>query len=135
MSELPKWAEDEINSITDSSFRLEDEWEGTGYFLDIDQNSRLVDINFYERLPNGKHIVTARVSDLLRMDEFKKGIVYTYRLRVMKASISDRLAEYLRKNFNLSIDGVYRFELHSLEPLEDVSYVGGREVEEGEMES
>ncbi|MFN4337041.1 MAG: hypothetical protein ACK4FV_05625 [Candidatus Nitrosocaldus sp.] len=125
MSELPKWAEDEINSITDSSFRLEDEWEGTGYFLDIDYNARLVDINFYERLPNGKHIVTARVNDLLRMDEFRKGIVYTYRLKVLKASISDRLVEYLRKNFNLNIDGVYRFELHSLEPLEDVSYEGG----------
>ncbi len=124
MSELPKWAEDEINSITDSSFKIEGEWEGTGYFLDIDGKERLVDINFYEKLPNGKHIITARVSNALNMDEFRKGIVYTYRLRILKASISDRLAEYLRKNFNLNMDGVYRFELYSLEPLEDVGYEG-----------
>ncbi|MCS6767961.1 MAG: hypothetical protein RMJ59_05470 [Candidatus Nitrosocaldus sp.] len=134
MSELPKWAEDEINSITDSSFRLEQEWEGTGYFLDIDGDGRLVDINFYERLPNGKHIITARVSDTLDIDGFRKGIVYTYRVRVLKAPISDRLAEYLKSNFNLHMDGVYRFELYSLEPLEDVGYEGrsGEGGEEGE---
>lgn len=133
VSELPKWAEDEINSITDSSFRQDGEWEGTGYFLDIDTSSRLVDINFYERLPNGKHIITARVSDGLNMSEFRKGIVYTYRIRVLKASISERLAGYLKENFNLHMDGVYRFELYGLEPLDDVGCEGAG-MTEGEEE-
>jgi len=121
MSELPKWAEDEINSISDESFRLDDSWVGTGYFLDIDKSNRVVDINFYERLPIGKYIITARVSDSIDMDALKKGIVYTYKIRVFKAPLSERLTKFLKENFNLDMDGVYRFELESLEPLEDVS--------------
>jgi hypothetical protein len=121
MNELPKWAEDEINSIRDESFRLEDSWVGTGYFLDIDKSSRVVDINFYERLPIGKYIITARVSDSIDMDALKKGIVYTYKIRVFKAPLSERLTKFLKENFNLDMDGAYRFELESLEPLEDVS--------------
>ncbi len=124
MSELPKWAEDEINSIRDESFRLDDSWVGTGYFLDIDKSNRVVDINFYERLPIGKYIITARVSDSIDMDALKKGIVYTYKIRVFKAPLSERLTKFLKENFNLDMDGVYRFELESLEPLEDVSSSG-----------
>ncbi len=121
MSELPKWAEDEINSIRDESFRLEYTWEGTGYFLDIDKGSRSVDINFYEQLPIGKYIVTARVMDSIDINELRKGVVYTFRVRVLKAPLSERLARFLKEKFNLDIGGAYRFELESLEPLEDVS--------------
>ncbi len=121
MSELPKWAEDEINSIRDDSFRVEYTWEGTGYFLDIDKSNRSVDINFYEQLPTGKYIITARVMDNIDIEELRKGIVYAFKVRILKTPLSERLTRFLKENFNLDMDGVYRFELESLEPLEDVS--------------
>ncbi len=130
MKEMPAWAETEINSIKDESFVLEDRWEGTGYFLDIDKSNRLVDINFYEKLPIGKYIITARVKSSIDMDHLRKGIVYTYRINVLKAGLSDRLSKFLKENFNIDMNAVYRFELESLEPLEDVTTESIAEEEE-----
>ncbi|RMF29436.1 MAG: hypothetical protein D6752_06015 [Candidatus Nitrosothermus koennekii] len=118
--ELPKWAEDEINSITEESFKVVDRWEGTGYFLDIDEKNRRVDIQFYEKLPIGKHIITVEVPEDIDISKFMKGFVYMYKVKVLKADFSEKLTKYLKENLNLNMDGVYRFVLESLEMLDDV---------------
>ncbi len=119
--ELPEWAETEINSIRDESFNVVDTWEGTGYFLDIDEKDRKVDIQFYEKLPIGRHIVTVETPDSIDMKKFMKGFVYTYKIKVLKAPFSERLTKYLKERLNLNMDGVYRFILDSYELLDDVS--------------
>jgi hypothetical protein len=121
MSELPKWAEDEINSITENSFKVIDRWEGSGYFLDIDERNRKADIQFYEKLPIGKHIITIDIPTSIDMSKFMKGFVYLYKVDVLKAEISDKLQKYLKDTFNVDMNGVYRFVLASLELLDDVS--------------
>ncbi|GIU72336.1 MAG: hypothetical protein KatS3mg003_1815 [Candidatus Nitrosocaldaceae archaeon] len=121
--ELPKWAEDEINSITEESFKVVDRWEGTGYFLDIDEKNRRVDIQFYEKLPIGKHIITVEVPEDIEISKFMKGFVYMYKVKVLKADFSEKLTKYLKENLNLNMDGVYRFVLESLEMLDDVGDV------------
>jgi hypothetical protein len=118
--ELPKWAEDEINSITEESFKVVDRWEGTGYFLDIDEKNRRADIQFYEKLPIGKHIITVEVPEDIDISKFMKGFVYMYKVKVLKADFSEKLTKYLKENLNLNMDGVYRFVLESLEMLDDV---------------
>ncbi len=118
--ELPKWAEDEINAISEESFKVIDRWEGTGYFLDIDEKNRKVDIQFYERLPIGKHIITVEVPDNIDISKFMKGFVYMYKVNVLKADFSEKLTKYLKENLNLNMDGMYRFVLDSLEMLDDV---------------
>ncbi len=118
--ELPKWAEDEINAINEESFRIIDRWEGTGYFLDIDEKNRKADIQFYEKLPIGKHIITVEVPANIDISKFMKGFVYMYKVNVLKADFSEKLTKYLKENLNVSMDGVYRFVLDSLELLEDV---------------
>ena len=75
-NEFPEWAEKEINSITNSSFIPQDDLEGTGYFLDIDKKNRKADFQFYEKLPTGKHIVTANIPKNIKIDELMKGFVY-----------------------------------------------------------
>ncbi len=121
MSELPKWAEDELNSITENSFKVIDRWEGSGYFLDIDERNRKADIQFYEKLPIGKHIITIDIPSSIDISKFMKGFVYLYKVDVLKAEISDKLQKYLKDTFNVDMDGVYRFALASLELLDDVS--------------
>ena len=118
--ELPKWAEDEINAISEESFKTIDAWEGTGYFLDIDEKSRKVDIQFYERLPIGKHIITVEVPSNIDISKFMKGFVYMYKVNVLKADFSEKLTNYLKENLNMNMDGIYRFVLDSLELLDDV---------------
>ncbi|MEM2760065.1 MAG: hypothetical protein QXU32_07310 [Nitrososphaerales archaeon] len=117
-AELPKWAEDEINSINDSSFKLVDTWEGTGYFLDIDEKGRKADIQFYEKLPVGKHIVSANIPDNIKIDDLLKGFIYSYKLRILKAPLSSKLINYLKENLNMDMDGIYQYEIESLEMLD-----------------
>jgi len=120
-NEFPEWAEKEINSITNSSFIPQDDLEGTGYFLDIDKKNRKADIQFYEKLPIGKHIVTANIPKNIKIDELMKGFVYVYKLKILKASLSTKLSNYLKENLNVDMDYIYQFEVQSLEMLD----VGG----------
>ena len=120
-NEFPEWAEKEINSITNSSFIPQDDLEGTGYFLDIDKKNRKADIQFYEKLPIGKHIVTANIPKNIKIDELMKGFVYICKLKILKASLSTKLSNYLKENLNVDMDYIYQFEVQSLEMLD----VGG----------
>ena len=133
-AELPKWAEDEINSINDSSFKPLDNWEGTGYFLDIDEKNRKADIQFYEKLPAGKYIVTATIPKSIKIDDLMKGFVYAYKLKVMKASLSGRLIKYLKENLNIDMDGIYQFEIESLEMLDVDAGLASSSAEDDDSE-
>jgi len=117
-SELPKWAEDEINSITDASFKQIETWDGTGYFLDIDEKNRKADVQFYEKLPVGKHIMTLEIPKSIKINDLMKGFVYSYKVKVLKALLSKKLVAFLKENLNLDMDGIYRFELESLQLLD-----------------
>jgi hypothetical protein len=117
-SELPKWAEDEINSITDSSFKHVETWEGTGYFLDIDEKNGRADVQFYEKLPVGKHIVTLNIPKSIKIADLMKGFVYGYKVKILKAPLSEKLVKFLKENLNIDMDGIYQFELESLQLLD-----------------
>ncbi|MFQ5940600.1 MAG: hypothetical protein ACE5KA_02735 [Nitrososphaerales archaeon] len=130
-SELPKWAEDEINSIKDSSFKALDKWEGTGYFLEIDAANRKADVQFYEKLPLGKHIITAIIPRSINIDDLMKGFVYSYKLKVLKAPLSNNLINYLKENLNMDMDGIYKFEIESLEMLDVDAGLASSSAEDG----
>jgi len=117
-SELPEWAEKEITSITDSSFEHIESYEGTGYFLDIDEQNRRADVQFYEKLPVGKHIVTLEMPKSIKMSDFMKGFVYGYKVKIMKAPLSSKLVTFLKESLSMDMDGVYKFELESLQLLD-----------------
>jgi hypothetical protein len=129
-SELPEWAEKEISSITDSSFKHIESYEGTGYFLDIDEQNRRADVQFYEKLPVGKHIVTLEMPKSIKMSDLMKGFVYGYKVNIMKAPLSSKLVTFLKENLNMDMDGVYKFELESLQLLDVESDLAPIAVEE-----
>lgn len=117
-TELPKWAEDEINSITASLFKHVESYEGTGYFLELDEENRKADIQFYEKLPVGKHIVTVSIPKSIKMGDLMKGFVYGYKVKILKAPLSDKLVKFLKENLNMDMDGIYQFDLESLQLLD-----------------
>ena len=117
-TELPNWAEDEINSITASLFKHVESYEGTGYFLELDEENRKADIQFYEKLPVGKHIVTVSIPNSIKMGDLMKGFVYGYKVKILKAPLSDKLVKFLKENLNMDMDGIYQFELESLQLLD-----------------
>jgi len=117
-TELPKWAEDEINSITASSFKHVETCEGTGYFLELDEENRKADVQFYEKLPVGKHIVTVSIPNSIKMGDLMKGFVYGYKVKILKAPLSDKLVKFLKENLNMDMDGIYQFDLETLQLLD-----------------
>jgi len=129
-SELPKWAEDEINSITNASFKHAETWEGTGYFLDIDEKNRKADVQFYEKMPVGKHIVTLNIQKSIKIADLMKGFVYGYKVRILKSPLSNQLVKFLKENLNIEMDGVYQFELESLQLLDVESDLSPAAIED-----
>ena len=52
---LPKWVAEEIRN---AKFGEEEEWSGSGYILDINKDEKKIDVQFYEKLPEGRYIAT-----------------------------------------------------------------------------
>jgi hypothetical protein len=116
MSEnLPKWVAEEIRDV---KFGNGDDWEGSGYILDINKEARKIDAQFYEKLPEGRYIATLELPEKFNADSLELGLVYMFKFRAFKASLSEKVTKFLKEKFNLSMDSIYRFELTSAERLE-----------------
>ena len=113
---LPKWAEDEIKS---AQFGQPEVLTRTGYFLDIYENEYKVDIQVYEQMPDGRTIVEGLdVPKSMKIADFMKGFVYEYKIKVFMASLSAKVAEFLKTKFGLDMSAIYRFELQELQLMD-----------------
>jgi hypothetical protein len=126
---LPEWAEHEIRSV---QFAGEEVLSRTGYILDTYKNDDKIDIQLYEALPDNRTIIEGLdIPNYIRFDDFKKGFVYEFKIKMFKGSLSSRLVDLLRKRFSLDMDAIYRFELKELQPMEVESESGtGDDTEE-----
>ena len=116
MSEnLPKWVADEIKEV---KFGKGEEWEGSGYILDINKEAKKIDAQFYEKLPEGRYIATLELPEKFNADSLELGLVYMFKFKAFKATLSEKVTKFLKEKFNLTMDGIYRFELTSAERLE-----------------
>jgi len=113
---LPKWAEDEIKSVTFAEPQMVTR---SGYFLDIYENEYKVDIQVYEALPDGRSIVEGLdVPRGMRITDFIKGSVYEFKINVYKGNLSSKLTELLKSKYNLDMDSIYRFEVQELQIMD-----------------
>jgi hypothetical protein len=112
---LPKWVAEEIR---DAKFGTGEEWEGSGYILDINKEARKIDAQFYEKLPEGRYIATLELPEKFNADSLELGLVYMFKFRAFKATLSEKVTKYLKEKFNVVMDGIYHFELDSAERLE-----------------
>ena len=61
----------------------------------------------------------------MSIGEFRKGVVYEFKIKMFKGDLSVRLVEFLKTKFSLDMDAIYRFELEDLQLMEiesDVSF-------------
>ena len=63
-----------------------------------------------------------------------KGFVYAYKLKVMKASLSDKLIKYLKENLNIDMDCISQFEIESLEMLDVDAGLASSSAEDDDSE-
>jgi hypothetical protein len=113
---LPKWAEDEIKSV---QFGEPEILTRTGYILDIYENDFKIDIQLYEALPDGRTIIEGlNVPRSSKIVDFMKGVVYEFKIKMFRGSLSSKLVELLRTKFAIEMDIIYRFDLEEIQMMD-----------------
>jgi hypothetical protein len=126
---IPKWAEDEIKSV---QFDQPENLTRTGYILDIYGTDYKIDIQLYESLPDGRNIIEGLdVPRSMKMDNFLKGYVYEFRIKMYRGPLSQKVTEFLQTKFDLDMKMIYKFELEELQ-LMDVESESTESVESDE---
>jgi hypothetical protein len=131
---IPKWVTQEIQN---AQFKDFEEWEGSGYILDISKGDRRIDVQFYEKLPEGRYIATLEVPKEIDMESFELAKVYLFKIKAFKALLSPKVVGFLKEKYSLQMENIYRFELSSLEKLDaeaDVTSVSSEGNEDSEDE-
>ena len=132
---LPEWAENEIKTV---QFGQPETLVRTGYILDIYPEQ--IDIQLYEALHDGRTIVEGlNIPKSLSMNDFMKGVVYEFRIKVFKGNLSAGLIELLRSKYSLQMEAIFSFELQELQLMDVESDVAktslrseGEDVDEGD---
>lgn len=128
---IPKWVTQEIQNV---QFKDSEEWEGSGYILDINKNDRKIDVQFYEKLPEGRYIATLDVPKDTGIDSLELAKVYLFKFKAFKATLSEKVVTFLKEKYALQMDNIYRFELLSLEKLDAEADVSSAPAEDEDAE-
>jgi hypothetical protein len=112
---VPKWVAEEIRN---AKFDHEEEWSGSGYILDINKDEKKVDVQFYEKIPEGRYIATLDLSPSINNETLEIGIVYLFKFKASKATLDPKVVSFLKEKFSLDMDSIYKFELLSVEKLD-----------------
>ena len=113
--EIPEWVTDEIQN---AKFKKPVEMKKTGYILEFYYEDNKIDVQLYEVLEDGRHIVTMDVEKEIKMDDLLKGEVYEFVFDQHKAPLSKKVTEFLEKEKEIEMSAIYQFELKSLELMD-----------------
>ena len=125
--EIPEWVTDEIQN---AKFKKPEEIKTSGYILEFYYEDNKVDIQLYNAVEDGRHIVTMDVAKDIKMDDLLKGEVYEFVFDQHKAPLSKKVSEFLEKEKEIEMKAIYQFDLKSLELLE----VGSSKSAEEDLE-
>jgi hypothetical protein len=125
--EIPEWVTDEIQN---AKFKKPVEMKTSGYILEFYYEDNKVDIQLYDAVEDGRHIVTMDVAKDIKIDDLLKGEVYEFVFDQHKAPLSKKVSEFLEKEKEIEMKAIYQFELKSLELLE----VGSSKSTEEDLE-
>ena len=54
----------------------------------------------------------------MKIADFMKGFVYEFKIKMFKGPLSTTLVQLLKKNFELEMDAIYRFELQEMQMMD-----------------
>lgn len=110
--ELPDWV---ISEIQNAKFTNVKTLDGTGYILELYDKDSKADMQLYEPIEDGRHIITMDLPDDIDAKTLERGIVYRLTFDQHKAPLSKKTVEYLLKERKVGMEAIYRFGLRSLE--------------------
>ena len=115
--DIPDWVSDEIQN---AKFKKPEEIKKSGYILEFYYDDNKIDVQLYDAVEDGRHIVTMDVAKKIKIDDLLKGEVYEFIFDQHKAPLSKKVSEFLEKEKEIEMKAIYQFDLKSLELL-DVS--------------
>ena len=115
--DIPDWVSDEIQN---AKFKKPEEIKKSGYILEFYYDDNKIDVQLYDAVEDGRHIVTMDVPKKIKIDELLKGEVYEFVFDQHKAPLSKKVSEFLEKEKEIEMKAIYQFDLKLLELL-DVS--------------
>ncbi len=113
--DIPDWVSDEIQN---AKFEKPEELKKTGYILEFYDADNKIDVQLYDPVEDGRHIVTLDVPKKIKIKDLEKGSVYDLIFDQLKAPISKKASEFLEKEKEIEMTAIYQFELKSLELLD-----------------
>ncbi|MEK0324543.1 MAG: hypothetical protein QQN63_02470 [Nitrosopumilus sp.] len=114
--EFPQWIAEEISG---ADIKHLDTIKSTGYILDISKKEPKMDVQFYDKLPNGGYITTLELKKPLNTKNFKVGDAYVFELKVHSANLSKKVKDFLKENYSVQMEDFYNFELIATEEFND----------------
>ncbi|MGY5142487.1 MAG: hypothetical protein ACW9WZ_05520 [Nitrosopumilus sp.] len=125
--EIPEWVTDEIQN---AKFKKPEELKKSGYILEFYYEDNKIDVQLYDPVEDGRHIVTMDVPKKVKIDDLLKGEVYEFVFDQLKAPLSKKVTEFLSKEKEIEMEAIYQFELKSLELLD----VGSSDSQDEDMD-
>jgi len=113
--DIPDWVSDEIQN---AKFQKPKEIKKSGYILEFYNADNKVDVQLYDAIEDGRHIVTMNLPKKIKIADLVKGEVYEFVFDQHKAPISKKVSEFLDKEKEIEMTAIYQFELKSLELLD-----------------
>jgi len=125
--EIPDWVSDEIQN---AKFKKPEKVKTSGYILEFYNEDNKIDVQLYDAVEDGRHIVTMDVPKTVKIDDLLKGQVYEFVFDQHKAPLSKKVSEFLEKEKEIDMKAIYQFDLKSLELLD----VGSSESADNDSE-
>jgi len=125
--DIPKWVTDEIQN---AKFGKPVEEKKTGYILEIYDKDGKADAQLYEPVEDGRHIITMDLPKNIKTADLERGVVYEFTLDSLKAPLSKKVVDFLKKEKEIEMAAIYQFNLKKLELLDVGSDDAPEDVEE-----
>jgi len=115
--DIPSWVTEEIQN---AKFEKPKSETKTGYLLEIFDKDGKADAQLYDPIEDGRRIITLDLPKTVKPDELERGVVYEFTFDTLKAPLSKKVTDFLKKEKEIEMEAIYQFNLKKLELL-DVS--------------
>ena len=109
--EIPQWVSDEIQN---AKFQKPKSLKRSGYILEVYGGERKVDVQMYDPVEDGRHIVTMDLPEGISEDGLECGVVCEFAFDSARAPLDKKVAEFLQKEKGIEMDAIYQFKLKSM---------------------
>ena len=86
--DIPDWVSDKIQNV---KFKKPKELKKSGYILEFYYEDNKLDVQLYDSVEDGRHIVTMDAAKSIKIDDLLKGEVYEFVFDQHKAPLSKKV--------------------------------------------